>query len=318
MYRFKDWTPESSITFTRNEDYWGTRPNAATLSYRLMPEASTRVSALQAGEVDVIYDAPVEQIDLLKQKGFEVTAIPIGYSMVIALKSTMGEPLDNQDVRQALNYAIDKESMVKALFGEYAKVLNGQLIGPDGIGYNPTVKPYPYDKVRAKQLLTQAGYPNGFELSLVVAPGQYPKDKEIVELIAAQLKEIGVTVKANILERSVKSARGGDGTLDPMFVISWQYMPTMDAEAPYAIHTSDSSWKIMADEQFDQLYREQAKSSDPKAREAILQQMTARVHDLAPAIFLYQTTAIFGVSPKIGGLVGRPDYTLDLSKLARR
>jgi peptide/nickel transport system substrate-binding protein len=318
MYRFKEWAPESSITFERNEDYWGTKPNAKTLVYRLMPEASTRVAALQAGEVDAIYDLPTEQIDPLKQKGFEVAAVPLGYSMVVALKSTMGGPLEKQEVRQALNYAVDKESLVKALFGEYAKVLDGQLLGPDGFGYSPKLKPYPYDPKKARELLTQAGYPNGFEINLILSPGQYPKDKEIADLVAAQLKEVGVTVKPTVMERAVKSARGGDGTLDPMFMISWQYLPTMDAEAPYSIHVSNSSWKIMADPKFDELYTEQAKTSDPKARQAILQQMTERTHEVAPALFLYQTTAIYGVSPKISGLAGKPDYTLDLSKVAAK
>ena len=104
----------------------------------------------------------------------------------------MDSPLKEVRVRQAINYAVDKDAIVKNRLLGYGRISSGQLVGSDAYGFNPELKPYPYDPERAKKLLAEVGHPNGFEINFDGTEGRYPKDKEVEEAIVAQLGKVGV------------------------------------------------------------------------------------------------------------------------------
>lgn len=313
-FKFVQWTKESVIQLARNDSYWGKKPQIDSLVFKHMPEASTRLAALEAGEVDLIYEVPPEQVERLKGKGYQVSPVPIGFSQVVQLKTTMGGPLTDKRVRQAMNYAVDKDAIVKSLFLGYAMKLEGQLAGPDGFGYGPGLKAYPYDPAKAKELLREAGYPQGFEVVWETAIGQYPKDRELVEVVAAQLAEVGIRAKVNVLERAARTAKVYAGTVGPVFTIAWQYLPAMDLELPYSFHLSESIWNLMKEPEFDRLFVEQRRVTTEGERLAALRKLSAWFRDYAPEIFLYQIVAIYATKPQVERVGFRPDLTLDFTE----
>ncbi|MER3399509.1 MAG: hypothetical protein C4316_13460, partial [Chloroflexota bacterium] len=163
----------------------------------------SRIVALEAGDVDVALLIPPDQVDRLRSRGFQTKSVNLGQGMVVNFRQTPGTPLASRQVRQALNYAVDKNMILEKLLLGYGRVLDGQVVGPDCFGYNPDLKPYPYDPARARALLAEAGYGGGFEVTFHGTVGRYTKDKEIEEALIGQLAEVGVKANLQILEAGV-------------------------------------------------------------------------------------------------------------------
>lgn len=195
-YKFVSWERGQSVTLEANAEYWGGAPSIQTVVIRPIPEESTRLAALKAGEVDLVRDLIPEQID----QAPVVKTIP-GLEFPIVRLNNKSGVLQDVRIRQAINYAVDKESIAEALFGGYAVVAQGQVLNSSHFGFNPDVQAYPYDPEMAKQLLAEAGY-NGEAIQFVGEAGRWLKDRELIEVIAAMLSDVGITVDVQILEWS--------------------------------------------------------------------------------------------------------------------
>jgi peptide/nickel transport system substrate-binding protein len=294
-----------SVTLEPNPYYWGTKSTLDQVVFKPYPEDATRVAALQTGEIDIAYTVPPDDSQVLQSKGFSLASTPIGQSMVLNLKTVNPDtPLAKQGVRQALNYAIDKEAIVKDVMLGFGKPLPAQLVGPDGVGFNSQIQAYPYDPARAKQMLADAGYPNGFAITLYTSQGRYVKQKEASEAIAGQLRQVGLDVTMNLQDFS--SFFVGSPNYD-MYYSGWNYFPTMDADFVLQQFVCTSQFKVMCNQEFDSLFQQERQEADPAKRSALLQQMQVIVHDQAPAIFMFQAPDIFGVSSHVKGFKPTPD-----------
>jgi len=221
-FKFVEWVKDDYITLEANEDYWEERASLDKLIFKVIPDPSARLMALEVGEVQGIeYPNPADfdRIDdnkdlvLMTQPGMNVgyLAINTGYGYIdenkngirdIDLESlvkTPGyfEPLTKKKVRQAINMAIDKQSIVDNIYmGTAIKAKNG--MPPFMLGYNDDIEDYPYDPERAKELLAEAGYPDGFEVTLHVMPVSRPymfDPPKIGEAIQSYLAAVGIKVK---------------------------------------------------------------------------------------------------------------------------
>ena len=220
-FKFVEWVKDDYITLEANEDYWGERANLDKLIFKVIPDPSARLMALEVGEVQGIeYPNPVDfdrindnkDLVLMTQPGMNVgyLAINTGYGYKDDNKNgvrdpdepwvkTPGyfEPLTKKKVRQAINMAIDKQSIVDNIYmGTAIKAKNG--MPPFMLGYNDDIEDYSYDPERAKELLAEAGYPDGFEATLHVMPvsRSYMFDPpKIGEAIQSYLAAVGIKVK---------------------------------------------------------------------------------------------------------------------------
>jgi peptide/nickel transport system substrate-binding protein len=244
----------------------------------------------------------------------DVRSVNQGQGLVVNFRTTV-EPFTNKKVRQALNYAVDKEAILKSLLAGHGRVLDGQIVGPDGFGYNPALKPYPYDPKRAKQLLAEAGFPNGFTVKFNGSVGRYTKDKEIEEAVIGQLAEIGVTAQLEILEAGVFIQSALGATIGPMWIWAWQYLPAMDADLPLSLFHSRSILKEYANPDYDALVARSRAALRPEERRKVLQEMAAFLRDDPPSIFLVQTAGIYAVEPWVQNFVWRPNYLIDLTRV---
>jgi len=193
-YQFVEWVPDQTITVEEFEDYWGDPPKTGKIVFRVIAEPSARALELQTGTVDAIDNiAPDDFATLEADPNITVYPRPkfnIGNLSIQRDK----EPFDKLEVRQAINYAINKEAIVTALYPPTAEVAT-QYIPPGIFGHSPGVTGYPYDPDKAKELLAAAGYPDGFETTLWVMPvsrGYFPTPDKVGEAVQADLAAVGI------------------------------------------------------------------------------------------------------------------------------
>jgi ABC-type transport system substrate-binding protein len=209
------------IEFERFNDHWRGAPKFARLKMVLVPEQSTRLALLQSREADIVDISP-ERVDEAEKSGFKIAENPLFSTVRVNLWATYypeAGPAGNVQVREALNLAINRDEMIKTLFngrGEPAAV----TLGPHTMGYPKDLKPYPYDPARARQLLTSAGYANGFEIKIYsYGAGPFTQFKEVSEAVAGYWGAIGV--KVTIIPTDLTTMRPryfGDREQDPSIV----------------------------------------------------------------------------------------------------
>ncbi|MCF7935962.1 MAG: ABC transporter substrate-binding protein [Synergistales bacterium] len=198
-YEFVEWKKNDRIVLKAYDDYWGGRRKVDRIIYRSIPDNTTRMMALLAGEIDAMDGISAQNIKTLKQENPEdikLLASPGMNTGYMAMNMTK-EPFGNLKVRKAVAYAINKKRLVKEIYQGMAKPAN-QMLPPTLWGYNRDIEDYGYDPEKARKLLAEAGYPDGFETELwyMPVPRQYmPDGKLVAQAIQQDLAEVGVDVE---------------------------------------------------------------------------------------------------------------------------
>lgn len=314
-YRFVEWQQDNFMVLDRNEEYWGAKPDIARLHLRHMPDPTNRVNAIESGEVNVAYIIDPEQAARLQQAGFQVINKPIGQGFSYFIRTGEDSPLKDPKVREALSYAVDTATINDALFAGQAAILQGQPVGTDADGFNANLKPYPYDPDKARQMLADAGYPDGFQLDLDTTSGTAPKDKEVAEAIADQLSEVGVTLNIILNERGVYLDKLFNAKMAPLWSLSLNYAPSFTLENPLLNFTCRTGHKSHCDPEYDKLHDQWSATFDEAERIKLSDEALQYIHDQALALFLWQVPGIYVVEPTVQGLKLRGDYTMDLSQV---
>ncbi len=287
-FKFVSWTKDSDIVLEKNEDYW--QPVFLDrVILKVIPDATARWLALQKGEVDLI-DFPASddlpameqdpKVNLIQQAGLNV-----GY---LAL-NTQKKPYDDKRVRQAMNYAINRDEIIKGVYGEAGQPAKNP-IPPTMWSYNDTIKPYEYDVAKAKALLAEAGYPDGFKTeiwAMPVARPYNPDARKIAEIMQAQLAKINVEVEIISYEWGTyldKTDTGehqaamlgwtGDNGDPDNFLFVLLSIPA--AEVPAG---NIAFWK---NEEFNDLIVEAKETADQKTRTRLYMEAQEIFHEEAP------------------------------------
>ena len=218
-YRFVEWKRDQQLVLEANPAYWRGAVNPKRLVFRPIKDATTRAAELRSGGVDVIAGPPVPQLDALDAG--ETQVVPVkGGRIIIYLFNVTQPPFDKPKVREAVNLAVNREAIVKSVLGGRGVVMAGPFTSA-WLGFDPGVKPHPYDPARARQLLAEAGYPQGFETTWAISSGIFLKDTEIAEAVASQLRQVGVRVKLTPTERAKIQKDVQEGTFQGMSSVAW-------------------------------------------------------------------------------------------------
>ena len=198
-FKFEEWVQGSHLTLAANTDYWRGRPKLDKIICRPVKEDNTRVMQLQAGQLHVAPLLPHETLTALERdRNIEVTKVLSNMALKVTFNNTK-KPFDNRLVRQALNYAVDKEAIAQHLYGGYAEVVPG-VLSRVLVGWGEE-RGYGYDPELAKALLAEAGYPNGFRTSLwTTSSGIIPKDVALAETIQQYWAAVGVEARIEKME----------------------------------------------------------------------------------------------------------------------
>src|SRR5947207_1363565 len=196
------------VVVDANPGYWGTKPPSPRIAWQVIPDAATRVAALQRGDIDVMLNLPIPLLASVESDPkLRVYSELSSLTHVLLLDTKEDTPLRDKRVRQALNMAIDRSAIIKNLYAGRGRLLNG-VAGPNwGNGMDPG--PYPYDPAGAKKLLAEAGHPNGFELPFSQSIGRWTLAEETAQVIAGYWDKIGVKTKLQTLEWAEYNKRGG-------------------------------------------------------------------------------------------------------------
>ncbi len=299
-YRFVEWVHGDHVTLEANDSYWtGSakgRALAKTVVFRPVPSAGTRLADLQSGQADIVAGLSATQAKGVESAGgaarVERADLP-GYQYVFFNTKVADTPLKDARVRQALNYAIDRQSIVENLMGNYSKPLT-QAVGPLTSGYDSSLSGFAYDPARAKQLLTEAGVGSGFEVTLDVS--QRDLD-DVVQAVAAQLGQVGVKVNVQSLDPGAFNDRWVAHSMDGLFFVRWNNFS--DPGTLGLLAGCQGFLSFSCSSAADGFVTQGEATLDEAARVKAYQQALRAWNDEPFAIYLTTLSALYGVSDRV-------------------
>jgi len=297
-YKFVSWQRDGNLVLTRNDDYWGRKPEIKEVVIRKVGEEAGRVAGLLAGQGDVINNVPVDEIPRLEKHPRARIEKAEGLRMYFLAMNVTFKPFDNKLVRQAINYAVDPTAVIKYIYDGYVYLLNGP-VGANVIGYDPGFKRYPFDPKKARELLAKAGYPNGIEVKLYFSPDRYPKAREVCQVIADQLLKGGI--KADLVSQEFVIFWGKDGVNGGKLPFYYVGRPAVDADTVYDqyFRTGVTPRSKYSNPEFDKLIDEEQRTGDPKKRTQLLQQAGRILMEDVPLVPLYTLAEVYGVARNV-------------------
>ena len=295
-YKFVEWVKDDHASFVANEDYWQGAPDVKEAGLRIIPEASSRMNELITGNVDLVTGLLPDQADQANSEVSRLVSTPGWRKMHVGMSQDGAEPLRNKLVRQALNYAVDKQTIIDALLLGATTPLQSIVNPPLN---NPDLEPYPYDPEKAKELLAEAGYPDGFTVLFQTPIERYGMDKDISQVVAQYLEDVGIDVELEVVEWGAYvdmiDAKSYEG-------LNWMGWSTYIVLGPQLGTLSCGALDNPTDycnPEYDALY-EQVKTAETEAeRQELSYKMQEIIWEDAPWIFLWRLPMYMGLSNRI-------------------
>lgn len=295
-YRFVEWLKDERVVLEANPDYWGGAPEIDKVVFRPIKETRTRIAELRSGGVDVAADIPPEDVDRLDSDETKVVVVPSDFLYFFVFDTTRDTPLTNKKVRQAINHAVDVDAIQQALMNGMGERI-ALTLPVNGFAYDPTWKPYAYDPEKAKALLAEAGYPDGFTIKMMSRKGRFLKDAEIIEASAGFLVQVGIKAEIEYLEPGVwgqvSEKKGREGIIFP----GWSGRdPNL---VWYPLLKSGLYQSYFSNGELDALLDAGAATIDAEERKEIYSKAAAIIKDEAPHLPMIQPPLIFGLNKSL-------------------
>src|SRR6185503_1919505 len=305
-FKLISWTKNEKLVLEANESYWRGAPQVKTLVVRPILEDAARIAALQTSEVDLIAPVPHVRIAELQRNDklvIKTIAAPRIFHVTIDVRKP---PFDNVKVRQALNHAVDVNAILRGLYFGHGTRL-ATVVDKNALGYDASVQPYAFDPNRAKALLAEAGFPNGFEADFDSFTGSIADHSKPAEAIVGYLQKAGLKIKQNVFEFSSFGPRRvqnqtaplfiysiGNSYLEPSWVLRWM------TQGGLGMHYKNAK--------LDEMLTRIEATDDRNRRAQQYSDVQKLIKDEAPFIFLFQADGVFGMSTRID-YTPRPDET---------
>lgn len=319
-FKFVEWKTGEELVLERNTDYFKGAPAVEKVYFRVVPEDATRALLLQSGQADVALRLPVTETDRLEsdpnvtiQKGDTVM------TMYVALNNSKGV-LKDEKVRQAMNYAVDKDVIVNDILGGMATVSDSP-ISPYTWGYNSSMK-YACDVEKAKELLTEAGYPDGIELELWTPVGRYLMDTQVCENLQAQWEKAGIHVNIRQWEFQALMSEVKNGGFD-MVLLGWSPSTGDADQGLYPVfHSSqfppNSNRAFYNNPDVDALLDQAKTEVDETARREMYAKAEKTIMEDAAWAFLYYPKQALSYRSNISGIEMLPTEHIMLEKVTKQ
>ncbi|WP_027964237.1 glutathione ABC transporter substrate-binding protein [Halalkalibacillus halophilus] len=304
-FQFEEIVQGEYIRLVKNEDYWDDEASVDAITFKAVPEDSTRIAELQTGEADIIYPVNANDVETIEseenlrvQQSESASMSYLGFNME-------KEPFDDERVRQAINMAIDKNALIDGLQGGIPIPAIGPL-APTVFGYSDQVEPIEHDQEEAQALMEEAGYE---DLTLDILT--YDRTTtDTAEFIQSELSEIGISVEIEQLEIGAYLDLTAQGEHD-MFVGSWG---TVTLDADYGLYPMFHSENVGApgnraffqNDEVDELLEQARQSTDEQERLDLYEEAQQIIIDEAPIVSLYHSVLLAGISEEIEGFFQYP------------
>lgn len=294
-FKFVEWVSGDHITLEAFDGYWREQSGTKKITFRIIPEANARLVALQTGEIDI---APLTATEVnqatadAKLNLMTTSSITVNYLAFNCQKP----PFDNELVRQAICYAIDRDAMVAAQLEGQGITLKS-LVAPGKMGYYDGFEGYPYDMAKAKELLTQAGYSDGFECELTLNTG---KNEISAQLIQASLGELGIKVKLNVMEAAASTDYIAQGNHD--MALNSRSGGSADSYvgmlSSQKLGVNGNRCFYISDE-MDALLEESHLTIDLTARNEVYKKIQEHINEHAPLLPLFAPNIFLGANKNV-------------------
>jgi peptide/nickel transport system substrate-binding protein len=296
-YKFENWQRGVAVTLTRNDAYWGTKGPFASVIFRAVPDAATRVADLQTGTADLAVSLDSDQAAQLKSTGKAQPLIALTERVAFLRFNTTKPPFDDIKVRQAAAMAIDKKGITEGILGGHDKPMP-ELLTPAVFGWVEGIADTPYDPAKAKAIIAAAGPAAKVEVELASAPVY---DQRVVQALQQQLTEAGLNVKISMSDMAtyLKRLQSGPETTALISFGRWS-CACQDADGiMFPLLHKSSGWSAYRNPKTDTLLEDARQTLDTGKRLAHYKQVHEIVLQDVPLIPLYQSAIIYGGSKNL-------------------
>ena len=308
-FKFVSWTPGESLVVEADPNYPADstkgQPIAKKVTFRFVPESSTRVADLLSGSASIIRSVPPDQASAVQDGGAAIVAQPVTGIAFVRVANDVA-PFTDARVRQALNYAVDVETIIAALLNGNGAHL-ASLFPQGGLGYDPNLAPMAFDPDKAKSLLAEAGVGDGFETTMEITNSE---PDPIAEAIAGMLGNVGIKVTVKPTELATFNATWKDATTAPLRYVSWR--PLNDPYTLLSLVISNAGFlSRFKSDTLQPLIDQGAVEPDQETRAGIYRQLGAAMQQDPPAIFVNSLVSLYGVMADLPPWTSRnDDYTI--------
>jgi len=310
-YVLKEWVAGDRIVLVRNENYYGKRPTVAQLTFKIVPETATREAMLRTGQIDICYKPLPSDVAALKADPKITVAMPLDTRTIFMGLNYQKGVTKNKLVRQAFNYAVDKQAICKKILFDTALPMEGPC-SPILFGYYKMAHQYEYNPEKAKKLLKKANFDFSQTVHMRTPHGRYLFDKQVSEAIQAYLQAIGVKAELRTYDWPTYVA----GLLKPLdktelevFLLGWGPL-VLDADMALfgQFHSSVNPPKglgaaFYSNPVYDKAIKATRLEQNPKKRLVLFKKASEIVWDDCPWIWLHVEKFVLAYSSKIKGLV---------------
>lgn len=296
-YEFVQWVRGDHITLKANPNYWGSpKPTIKTITYRFVPEEGAALSGLISGQYDLITNLLPDEAS--RAPAYQATVGNEHPMLILNARPGSGITSDVR-VRQALNYAVDKNAIAQNLFRGFATVDNGQTLSPTWFGYDPSLKPYPYDPAKAKQLLQAAGA-TGKSITLVGESGRWLNDKDLIQAVAQYWRAAGLNVTTKIIDFNTYLNQLFDTKKRPQAIFVSTDNPLYDADRTLsAYYVPSGSGASNSDQLLEKWTSEARVQTNLNTRRALYHQVVDRAYQQAYLVWLINNKNMWGMSKRL-------------------
>ena len=301
-FKFESWSRGDKMTLVRNDEYYQGPAGVEKVVYRGIPEDATRLVELESGGIDLIPgNFPYQEFAAIEAEGkYQTYRVPAFSTLYMGLNTEI-KPLGDRLVRQAMNYAVDKQAIVDAVYFGLAAPARGP-ISPVIWGFNPDQEPsYPYDPDKARELLKEGGYGDGFDMTIY--SDNRTERRTAAELIQAYLSEVGINARIELMEWGAllsTSAKGIGGA----FMLGWTGTGDADGGLTPVYHSmnigSSNRFRYKS-EGIDKLLDEGMATLDQDARKKIYADAQNLIVEECPLVFMISQELIGAASQKVQG-----------------
>lgn len=297
-YQLDSWNRGTSIVLTANEDYWNGAPEIARVEFRFVANTASRVADLQSGKADIITGITADDVPTIEaNEKLQVLSTPTERLGFIAFNMIDDTPTKNSLVNKAVAYAINYESLIDNLLNGYGSPVT-QVLTPLSFGYDETRQGYHYDPEKAKELLAEAGYPDGVTLELATSQNF---DQRVVQAIQGDLAKVGITVNINLSDHPtfLQKIQDPERKWGSLRYGIWS-CSCMDADGTlFPLFRTGTIWSAYSNPEYDALVDAARATTDPEARQALYSEALKILEEDVPGIGLYQVHALYGATKDI-------------------
>lgn len=302
-FKLKEWAPGSHVTLERFDDYWGEKAKLETVQFKVVTEPSSRVAELDTGASHVADGIGPNNIDRVNNmdnaSALQVPSVSLNYIGFNVEK----EPFNDVRVRQAISMAIDKNEIIEGIYDNVGIPAIGP-VAPLVFGFDESVSGLEYNIEKAKELLAEAGYPNGFKTTIWTNDGNEQRSLTAIA-VQSQLAELGIEVEIDELEWGAYLERTANGEHD-MFILGWS---TVTSDADYGMYPLFHSSQVGApgnrtflkDDKLDEILQAARMETDQDERQRLYSEAQEMLVELAPMIYIMHGEHLLGVNNKLKG-----------------